>query len=190
VPGAALRQSGGAAPGRVTAWLCLAASAVGIGMLQPRLAARFRAVKNTSDVYALPAASLGYRSALADLLFTSTLVSYGIHGEEHRPFEFVGDYLDAIAALDPQLCAMYRYADTFIIYRPVGKPTPDEVRHARRILDKGLESCPTDGMLWLSTGQFLAFIGTQFLTDEHEKEEFRAAGAKALSRAAELVSDN
>jgi hypothetical protein len=186
----------GDAARRAIGWLCLGASAAAVAVVQPRVAASFQALKTTSDVYALPpdsalpAISLGYRSALADLLFTSTLVSYGIHGEEHRPFEFVGEYLDAIAALDPQLCAMYRYADTFIVYRPVGKPSPEEVRHARKLLEKGLENCPGDGMLWLSTGQFLAFIGTQFLSDEHEKEEFRSAGARALSRAAEIVTDN
>jgi hypothetical protein len=50
--------------------------------------------------------------------------------------------------------------------------------------------CSSDGHLWLSAGQFMVFIGTQFLTDDAEKAAFRAAGAKMLARAAELVSDN
>src|SRR4051812_42103913 len=181
---------------RMASAVFLLAAFLGIAGLQPRLAARFHEVKTTSDVYALPpaaalpAVSLGYRSALADLLFTSTLVSYGIHAEEHRAFEFVGDYLDAIAALDPGFCSMYRFADTFMIYRAVGTPPPEDVRRARGLLEKGLENCPADGRLWLSAGQFMAFIGTQFLTEESEKAEFRRAGAKALARAAELVSDN
>ncbi|HEX9294784.1 MAG TPA: hypothetical protein VF881_03090 [Polyangiaceae bacterium] len=155
-----------------------------------------RAVKLTSDVFALPppsaltALSLGYRSALADILFTSTVVSYGIHGEEHRRFEFVGEYLDSIVALDPHFCQTYRYADTFIIYQAEGTPGPDEVRHAQRLLERGLEMCPYDAALWLSAGQFMAFIGTQFLTDEREKEQLRSEGAKTLARAAELGSDN
>src|SRR5262249_15232700 len=125
-----------------------------------------------------------------DLLFTSTRVQYGIHCEEHRRFETVGDYLDAVVALDPDFCPVYRYADMLIIYRPVGTPTADEVRHARRLVENGLAHCRDDGRLWLSAGQFMSFIAPQFLTEEHEKEEFRSAGAKALSRAAELVTDN
>jgi len=135
----------------------------------------------------LPGASLGYRSALADLIFTHTVVSFGIHAEEHRRFEFVGQYLDSIITLDPYFCQTYRYADTFIIYQPTGTPTPDEVWHVRRILDHGLAFCPMDARLWLSAGQFMAFIGTQFLSSDEDKASFRAAGAKAMARAAQLV---
>ena len=182
--------------GRFLGWSLLLGCAVAIAYVRPLAIASVRATKLTSDVLTLPPpailveASLGYRSALADLLYTSTVVNYGIHGEERRRWEFVGQYLDSIVALDPSFCQTYRYADTFIIYQPVGSPRPDEVRHARRLLEKGLEMCPTDGRLWLSAGQFMVFIGTQFLTDDAEKADFRAAGAKMLARAAELVSDN
>src|SRR5262249_28952133 len=150
------------------AWIVLAACIALIQVARPRVAGAFRAVKTTSDVFALPppsmlpVASLGYRSALADLLFASTLVSYGMHGEEKPRFEFIGEYLDSIVALDPAFCQTYRYADTFIIYQATGNPTPDDVRHARRLLEQGLENCSGDAHLWLSAGQFMAFIGTQF----------------------------
>ena len=182
--------------GRLLGWGLLLGSALAIAYVRPRAVAGVRATKLTTDVLTLPppamlvAASLGYRAALADLLYTSTVITYGIHGEERRRWEFVGQYLDSIVALDPTFCQTYRYADTFIIYQPVGSPGPEEVRHARRLLEKGLAMCPTDGRLWLSAGQFMVFIGTQFLTDDTEKAAFRAAGAKMLARAAELVSDN
>ena len=182
--------------GRLFGWGLLLASALAIAYVRPKAVAGVRENKLASDVLTLPPpqmlvqASLGYRAALADLLYTSTVISYGIHGEERRRWEFVGQYLDSIVALDPSLCQTYRYADTFIIYQPVGSPGPEEVRHARRLLEKGLEMCGSDGHLWLSAGQFMVFIGTQFLTDESEKAAFRAAGAKMLARAAELVSDN
>ena len=137
----------------------------------------------------LEAFSLGYRSALADLVYTSTAISYGIHHEEHRRFEFVGQYLESIVALDPHFCQTYRYIDTFITYQPVGAPTPDDVRLARKLLERGLEMCPSDGQLWLSTGQFVALIATQYLTSEEEKMSFRVAGARMFARAAEQ-SDN
>jgi tetratricopeptide (TPR) repeat protein len=181
---------------KVGGWAFLFFSVLLVGYARPKAMAGLRTVRLTSDVFALPPASalsalsLGYRAALADLLYTSTIVSYGIHGEEHRRFEFVGQYLDSIVALDPHFCQTYRYADTFLIYQAAGSPGPDEVRHARRLLEQGVEMCPFDGFLWLSAGQFMAFIGTQFLADESEKEEFRAEGAKWLARAAELVPDN
>ena len=181
--------------GKVAALVLLASSALAIAYARPRAVANLRRVSVTSDVFALPppsilnALSLGYRSALADLVYTSTVISYGIHHDEHRRFEFVGQYLDCIAALDPHFCQTYRYVDTFITYQPVGEPSADDVRHARRLLEQGLEMCPSDGHLFLSSGQFVALIATQFLTNEEEKDAFRVAGAKMIARAAELSDD-
>jgi hypothetical protein len=178
--------------GKLVTAALLAVSVATVGYARPRVEASTRAAKASSDVFALPspevlsALSLGYRSALADVLYTNTLVAYGTHGEEHRRFDFVGEYLDSIVGLDPNFCQTYRYADTFIIYQPVGAPTADDVRHARRLLDKGLAMCPDDGTLWMSAGKFMAFIATQFLTDEKEKEEYVSAGALTIARAAEL----
>lgn len=163
-----------------------------IARVRPAVATKARAVKSASSVYslpppeALPAVSLGYRSALADLVFTSTIINYGIAGEEHRRWDAVGDYLDAISALDPKLRDTYRFADTMIIYQATGNPTPDHVRHVRRLLEKGVQELPGDAYLWTSYGQFMAFVSMQFLTDETEKEEYRAVGARALAHAGEL----
>jgi hypothetical protein len=182
--------------GKLASGALLIVSVAAIGYARPRAVASTTAVKITSDMFALPppavlsVLSLGYRSALADLIFASTLVSYGTHGEEHRRFEFVGQYLDSIVGLDPHFCQTYHYADTFIVYQAVGSPDPEDVRHARRLLEKGLEMCPNDGRLWMSAGQFMAFIATQFLTDEEEKKEFLTTGARTLSRAGELETDN
>jgi len=174
-------------------WLLLAAAVAAVAVSRPRLVARHRSVTTATDIYALPptpvlpAASLGYRSALADLIFTSTVISYGIHAEEKRRFEFIGHYLDAIIALDPNFCQTYRYADTFIMFQSVGSPAPDDVRHARRILEKGLSYCPADARLWVSAGQFMAFLATQYLENEEEKANFQTAGAKVLARAMQIV---
>jgi len=182
--------------GRVGAFALLVGSMGVVAYARPRAVASTQSAGLASDIFALPppsmltAMSLGYRSALADLLYTSTIISYGIHFEEHRRFEFVGQYLDSIVALDPNFCQTYRYVDTFIVYQPIGSPSPEDMRHARRLLEQGLEMCPTDGYLWLAAGQFMAFIGTQFLTEDDEKEAFRAAGARMLARAAELVTAN
>ena len=66
----------------------------------------FHEVKVGTDVYPLPSPeqtvvlSLGYRAAAADALYAHVLVSYGLHFQEKRRFEFVGNYLDTINALD------------------------------------------------------------------------------------------
>jgi hypothetical protein len=182
--------------GKLASAALLLVSAATIAYARPKAVATMAAVKTSSDVFALPppnvlaALSLGYRSALADKLYTDTLIAYGTHGEEHRRFDYVGLYLDAIVGLDPHLCQTYHFADTFIIYQPVGSPSVDDVRHARQLLEKGLEMCPNDGTLWMSAGQFMAFIATQFLTDEEEKKEYLATGARTLAHAAELETAN
>ena len=101
-----------------------------------------------------------------------------------------GQYLDSIVALDPNFCQTYRYADTFIIYQPVGSPGPDEVRHARRLLEKGLEMCPSDGHSGSPPVNSWCSSARSFSPTSPEKAAFRAEGAKMLARAAELVSDN
>jgi hypothetical protein len=177
---------------RVLSLLVLIAACTLIGVARHRVAAECRAVKSKSDVFALPPPStltlmsLGYRSALADVLFAETLIQYGIHGEERRRFEFAGAYLDSIFALDPQFCQAYRFADTFMIFQAIGNPSEADVRLARRLVETGFTNCPSDAPLWLSGGQFLAFLAPQFLADEAEKKAFREAGALAMAHAAEL----
>lgn len=181
---------------RAVALAVLAVCAGAIAWARPRAAATAYAVKVSSDVYALPptewvpAVSLGWRSALADLLFTKTIISYGIHGEEKRRFENVGDYLDAIIELDPTFRDPFRLADTLMIYHPVGAPDDEVVRHTGRILKRGLEAFPNDGYLWLSAGQFFAYIGPQFLSSAEEKKRFEAEACPMLERAGQLASDN
>ena len=63
--------------------------------------------------------SLGHRAALADVIYANVLVSYGLHFKEKRRFEFAGQYLDTINALDPTFSVPYRYADTLLILQPV-----------------------------------------------------------------------
>ncbi|WP_437539349.1 hypothetical protein WME79_23920 [Sorangium sp. So ce726] len=84
-----------------------AAAAVAIGSVRAPAADLEQRVAETSDVYVLPPTdevvrlSLGYRSALADLLWSHVLVSQGLHTMERRRFENLTLLLDAINALDP-----------------------------------------------------------------------------------------
>jgi tetratricopeptide (TPR) repeat protein len=170
-------------------------AALAIGWLRPRIAERFHRLKVTSDVYALPSpeqtvvASLGYRSALADLIFANVLVSYGLHFQEKRRFEFVGEYLDTVNALDPKFRDPYRFADTLLTLGPV-PPSADDYHKAREILERGLAEHPYDGELHATAGQFMAYLAPSNLKDPAQKKEFRLAGAKVLARACELVGQN
>lgn len=168
---------------------------VGIGLLRPELVPRFTRLKVTSDEYWLPSddvtlvASLGYRSALADFIFGHVLVSHGLHFQEKRLFEHIGDYLSAINRLDPKFAEPYRLADTLLTLQPEAPPV-EFYRKARAIQERGLEELPYDQQLWTTAGQYMAYIAPSRLPDPAEKEEYRRAGARALMHACNLIGSN
>lgn len=175
--------------------LAIGIAALVIGVVRFRIAEQFHRLKARNDVYALPSPeqtivmSLGYRSALADLLFAHVLVSYGLHFEEKRRFEFVGNYLDTINALDPKFRRPYRYADTLLTLQPVAPPLESYFK-AREILERGLRELPYDAELWSMTGQFIAYLAPAQFSNEKTKQEWRLAGARTLAHACELVGKN
>jgi hypothetical protein len=170
-------------------------SALSIASLRSRLATHFQAVQLESDDYLLPpteqtvSGSLGYRSALADLIYAHVLVSYGIHFQEKHNFEFVGSYLDTVNALDPKFRDPYRFADTLLTLQPKEVGLASYVK-ARQILERGLRELPFDTELWSSTGQFMAYIAAPRFSDENLAAEWRLEGARKLARACELISNN
>jgi tetratricopeptide (TPR) repeat protein len=156
---------------------------------------KFDALKPTSDVYALPqpeqlnVVSLGYRAALADLIFAHVLVWHGLHFQEKRRFEFAAEYLDAVTTLDPQFRDPYYYGDTLIAVQ-AGKPTREDYIRARRLLERGMRERPDDTELWLSSGQFIAYVAAPWLEDPKERDAWRLEGARRMARACELVGSN
>src|SRR5690606_2265125 len=149
-------ESGSAVLGAIL----IAVAAFGVAAtLRPQLQTAYAEAKRRHDVYLLPSPehtrlmSLGYRSALADLVFAHVLVSYGQHFQEKRRFEFVGSYLETMMALDPRFREPYRLADTLLTLQP--EPAREEdYRTARRLQERGLEEFPFDSELWLIAGQF------------------------------------
>src|ERR1700690_2993990 len=87
------------------------------------LARDFARARTKRDIYALPsprqavAFSLGYRSAMAELIFAHVLVESGLHIQEHRRFDTLGTYLETVVALDPQFSTPYRLADTLLTFQ-------------------------------------------------------------------------
>lgn len=176
-------------------WIALgliAGAMVGVRWVQPTVAAGYASIKRTEDLYAIPApdrivaASLGYRSALADLVFAHVRVAYGTAFAEKRRFTYIGDYLDAMMALDPLFRAPYHYADTFLTLQPV-PPPKENYRRARDFFERALEHVPDDANLWLVAGQFTAYLAPPHLPEDEDFAEWRLAGARMLARACDLM---
>jgi hypothetical protein len=173
----------------------LVAAATGIHDLRNALLAYTAKLREKSDSYELPSPeqvvvlSLGYRSAVADFLFAHVLVWHGIHYQEHRRLEFAAEYLDTVAALDPTFRETYYFGDTLISMQ-YGKPRREDYVRARQLLEKGLKARPSDTELWLSAGQYIAYVAAPWLEDEKEQAEWRLSGARILARACELVGSN
>ena len=179
----------------VTLALVLAGAAA-VGAVRKPLADVHHRVKEASDVYVLPppeqvvTLSLGYRSALTDVLWAHVLVSQGLHTQDKRRFENLSLFLDSINELEPTFREPYLLADALFTFQGF-TPTLEEVRKARAVMERGTRALPLDGEIWLALGQFVAFIAPgSYLTDEAEKQEWRVAGAQMLTRAAELGGEN
>jgi hypothetical protein len=174
----------------------VAASAIGIPSTQPSLAGAVHATaKQRDDTYVLPppralgALTLGYHATAVDLLWAKLLVEYGMHFSEKRSFDDIPRYLDAIFALEPDYYPAYRYVGTLLAYRPL-QGTEADVRKARAYLERGAkETRRYDHRVWLEYGQFVAFIGPSFLTNDADKEAWRRDGAAAMATAVDLGAD-
>lgn len=156
--------------------------------------ARHTEVKETSDVYLLPppeqltVMSLGYRAAVADVLWANVLVTQGLRLGERRRFDVAIEYLDAINELDPKWRDPYKMTDSLVTLQ--AKATPmDQIRAVRRILERGVRERPTDAELWLILGQFTAQIvpGSYLYDDPVEAKKWQQEGSEYLARAAELA---
>jgi len=178
----------------VGAVLLFLGSAAGVAVTQPRLARTAHAVREREDVYSLPppgqlhVATLGWDAAAVDLLWADLLVTYGTHWQEHREFRDIPNYLDAILELEPTYSPLYRFVDTLLAYRPL-QGTEEDVRLARRYLERGTRERPEDAKLWMRYGQFLAFMAPSFLHDRADGDAWRRDGASAMGHAVELGAD-
>lgn len=165
------------------------ASALVIGLSQPVLSSRCEAVRVTSDVYSLPepdqmpVMSLGYRAAVADVLWAYVLVTQGLRLQQHRKFDYCTRYFETIFALEPTYREPYLYADSLL--SSTIAMSEEDVRALRALYEKGMVERPTDAKLYYIAGSFMAYVAPSVLP-ESEHANWRLAGANALRRAAEL----
>ncbi len=168
--------------------------AFGIAALQPKLAKDIHKLRERDDVVLLPpperipALTMGYKSAAADLLWVKLVVENGIHFQERRRFSEMPRYIDAIIAVEPDHPVLYTFVDAFLLLTPVAA-TEEDARLARRYMERGTKERPYDPDLWLHYGQYIAFLGPSYLTSEEEIERWRLDGAHAITKAVELGAD-
>lgn len=170
------------------ACLCL------VAIRQPAAAEQLKSTRYRTDVLELPPAShvqkmaVGYKSALVDLIWAKILVEEGLHFQDHRRFDALPTYIDAIIALEPTYKPIYEFVDTLLLYQYIPGEEP-EARLARGYLEQGTKNRPFDHDVWLHYGQFLAFVAPSYLKDQAEIERWRLEGALAMSRAVDLGAD-
>lgn len=170
--------------------LFLGASLLGLDALRGTLTKRLHKVHDETDVYALPppaylkVASLGYREAVASVLWASTLYQYGDALSHNRRFDFATQYIDTVLVLDPGFRTAYRFVSTLVTMQ-VKAPSREELLETRRILETGTHELPHDADVWGAYASFMMFEGAQYF-DEKDKQSWRVVGAQAASRASEL----
>lgn len=170
----------------LASWLVALVGAAGVAVTQPRAKAEYAELGETTDVFALPSGehlmlmSLGYRSALADLLFGHTLVDAGIHFTQHTAFEHLDRRLDAIVTLEPRFRDVYMYADVLLTLSTAKVPAQN-YRIARDLLERGNRAFPDDGPLWVNAGEFLLYLAPGHLPPNENVDEWKLAGAEMIA---------
>jgi len=169
-------------------------SMVAVQLVRTDLVATEHKVKNQHDVYFLPPPSqvkimsLGYRHAVADVLWAHVLVSQGLHSKERRRFENLNQLYDVIYELDPEWRTPYLMADALLSFQAQRMSFEDTIK-VREILERGVEQRPHDAEIWLNLGQFVSFMApASYLEPEYPEvaEKWRLEGTAYLARAAEL----
>ena len=90
--------------------------------------------------------SLGHRPALADWFWVRGALYFAGEIEERNRFEWLGEYLDLVIALDPQFVDIYRWGGTAFILRTKSVSLSD-VQLANEILEQGAERFPDNWQL-------------------------------------------
>ncbi len=193
---------------RLLALGCVAALL--IASVRARLFALDEEVQNRHDVFFLPppeqvvTMSLGYRHAFADVLWAHMLVGQGLRLREHRRFDTLLELYDTVNALDPSFRTPYVMADALITFNliPTTEATKDitanqtlpfrDVQKAREVMERGVKALPDDAELWLTLGQFVAYVAPNSYMDDRldEAAQWRREGVEYLKKAVELSGGN
>ena len=108
------------------------------------------------DADALPALSLGYDRALADLLWMRALVYLGEEFQHRERAGAVFAYADALLALDPDFQKVYEWIGVVGTYR-LGEASEEDYLETLRFLRQGVERFPDDPKMRWDVGATMVF---------------------------------
>ena len=137
----------------------------------------------------LEAMSLGYREALADLVWIRALV---FAGEQLAQTDaaMVGRYVDGITTLAPRFHRPYLWGGITAIYGGSGRIDRPMVEQAARIYRAGLRQFPRSHQLLYALGMLLTHqVASTPGYDEHDKQALAAEGVEFIRRAAAHGAD-
>lgn len=134
---------------RLLILLLFASASFGLSRIKPQIESlRSAWTKKPQELYYLPAPrvlerlSLGYRTLLADLIWIRGILYVGAHfSKEEGGIEWLPQYFDSIATLDPKFERAYTWASILLVYNRK-KPERKNVLSSLEILKRGREIFP------------------------------------------------
>jgi len=144
------------------------------------------------DIYYLPppnwleVMSLGYRRALADLIWLRALIYFGDEFMNAGEVKHVHNYGESMLKLDPDFKRVYRWVGVAGVYTPKGSP-PEFIERAIDVLRRGAARFPDDGELAWDTGATILYELLPHLPpDDPRRERLELEGQEHMMAAARL----
>ncbi|MBK8168985.1 MAG: hypothetical protein IPK60_01420 [Sandaracinaceae bacterium] len=170
----------------------LSVALIGTESMRVRASTHFIQTQTYEDVYYLPPAgwlsafSLGYREALADLIWMRALIYFGDELMHHGAVQHAFDYTDAMLALAPHMRPAYSWIATSALYNTGGTVTAADAERVATYLERGTRMFPDDGDLEWQLGATYTYELPPMLNDPAAKERARRRGLPHLQRAARM----
>lgn len=177
---------------RIIAIVVLIAALAGVWSLRGRAMDHYLDSQTYEDIYYLPppewldVMSLGYRRALADLIWLRALIYFGEEFENRGAVKHVFNYGDSMLSLDPDFRRVYRWVGVAGVYTPTGS-SPEVIERAIDVLRAGVERFPDDGQLAWDAGATITYeLLPNLPKDDPDREALQAEGNEHMMAAARL----
>lgn len=178
--------------GRLIVAVLLIAALAGVWSLRSCAMNQYLATQTYEDIYYLPppdwleVMSLGYRRALADLIWLRALVYFGDEFMNEGEVKHVHNYGESMLKLDPDFRRVYSWVGVAGVYTPKGSP-PEFIEQAVDVLRRGVERFPDDGELAWDAGATIMYELLPHLPkDEPSRARLEAEGNEHMMAAARL----
>jgi hypothetical protein len=177
---------------RLVAIALLVAALSGVWTLRDTSMGHYLDTQTYEDIYYLPppdwleVMSLGYRRALADLIWLRALIYFGDEFINSGEVKHVHNYGESMLTLDPDFKRVYRWVGVAGVYTPKGSP-PKFVERAIDVLRRGMARFPNDGDLAWDTGATILYeLLPNLPLDDPERDRLEREGQDHMMAAARL----